>query len=110
MPDSYMVAPAARSPLSSQIAKDEHNLDFNSPEEKEAVEEVFNSALQCLSVEDRGLPFVQSMLPMLRKGIGVHHSGILPILKELVEILFQENLVKVGADDLSHYSVYVPLG
>jgi hypothetical protein len=34
------------------------------------------------------------MLAMLRKGIGVHHSGLLPVLKELVEILFQEHLVK----------------
>jgi superfamily II RNA helicase len=25
----------------------------------------------------------------------VHHSGLLPLLKELVEILFQESLVKV---------------
>jgi len=31
---------------------------------------------------------------MLRRGVGVHHSGLLPILKELVELLFQEGLVK----------------
>ncbi len=34
---------------------------------------------------------------MLRRGIGVHHSGLLPILKEVVEILFQEGLIKVGS-------------
>jgi superfamily II RNA helicase len=33
---------------------------------------------------------------LLIRGIGVHHSGILPILKEIVEMLFQEGLVKVG--------------
>lgn len=32
---------------------------------------------------------------ILEKGIGVHHSGILPILKEIVEMLFQESKVKV---------------
>lgn len=32
---------------------------------------------------------------MLKRGIGVHHSGLLPILKEVVEILFQEGLIKV---------------
>ena len=32
---------------------------------------------------------------MLLRGIGVHHSGLLPILKELIEILFQEQLIKV---------------
>jgi antiviral helicase SKI2 len=32
---------------------------------------------------------------LLRRGIGVHHSGILPILKEIVEMLFQKGWVKV---------------
>ena len=36
------------------------------------------------------------MLPLLKRGIGVHHSGLLPILKEVIEILFQEGLIKVG--------------
>jgi hypothetical protein len=35
------------------------------------------------------------MLALLLKGIGVHHSGLLPILKELVELLFAEQLIKV---------------
>lgn len=45
--------------------------------------------LQVLSNEDRELPALQHMLRMLKRGIGVHHSGLLPILKELIEILFQ---------------------
>ena len=32
---------------------------------------------------------------MLKRGVGVHHSGLLPIVKEVVEILFQEGLIKV---------------
>lgn len=39
---------------------------------------------------------VSHMLPLLKRGIGVHHSGLLPILKEVIEILFQEGLIKVG--------------
>lgn len=35
------------------------------------------------------------MLRLLEHGIGVHHSGILPILKEIVEILFSKGLIKV---------------
>jgi len=31
----------------------------------------------------------------LKRGIGIHHSGLLPILKEVIEILFQESLIKV---------------
>lgn len=30
-----------------------------------------------------------------QRGFAVHHSGILPILKEVVELLFQRGLVKV---------------
>ncbi|XVF14706.1 hypothetical protein REPUB_Repub09cG0084500 [Reevesia pubescens] len=37
---------------------------------------------------------VSNMLPLLKRGIGVHHSGLLPILKEVIEILFQEGLIK----------------
>lgn len=29
------------------------------------------------------------------RGFAVHHSGILPILKEVVELLFQKGYVKV---------------
>ena len=41
---------------------------------------------------------VTQMAELLVRGIGVHHSGILPILKEVIEMLFQRGLVKVGAD------------
>lgn len=33
-------------------------------------------------------------MPLLKRGIGIHHGGLLPILKEVIEILFQEGLVK----------------
>lgn len=59
------------------------------------VEEVFKNAIGGLSPEDRCLPQVESVLPLLKKGIGIHHGGLLPILKETVEILFGEGLMKV---------------
>jgi ATP-dependent RNA helicase DOB1 len=46
------------------------------------------NAIDLLSEEDQRLPQVQTLLPVLKRGIGVHHSGLLPILKEVVEILF----------------------
>ena len=42
------------------------------------------------------------MEELLRNGIGVHHSGILPILKEVVEMLFQKGLIKVSAQLVFH--------
>lgn len=73
-----------------QMAK----LDFNSIEEKKLVDEVFNNAMEVLSEEDRQLPQVENVLPLLRRGIGIHHGGLLPILKETIEILFGEGLLK----------------
>lgn len=71
------------------------DLNFNSEEEREQVQLVFDNAVACLSEEDRQLGAVKHLLPLLLAGVGVHHSGLLPILKELTELLFQEQLVKV---------------
>jgi len=71
------------------------NLDFTDDDEKEQIQTVFDNAISLLTPEDQQLPPVTSILPMLRAGIGVHHSGLLPVVKELVELLFQEQLVKV---------------
>lgn len=57
--------------------------------------QVFNNAIDQLSDDDKKLPQVESILPLLKRGIGIHHSGLLPILKEVIEILFQEGLIKV---------------
>lgn len=46
-------------------------------EEKKLVDEVFNNAMDVLSKEDRQLPQVENVLPLLKRGIGIHHGGIL---------------------------------
>ncbi|XP_044723822.1 rRNA-processing arch domain-containing protein [Hirsutella rhossiliensis] len=71
------------------------NLDFNDDSERALVRKVFNSAVESLSEQDRELPQIMHILPLLERGVGVHHSGLLPILKETIEILFQESLIKV---------------
>ncbi|CAH7666284.1 rRNA-processing arch domain-domain-containing protein [Phakopsora pachyrhizi] len=77
--------------LAIQMSK----LEFNSIEEKETVDTVFKNAISNLSEEDQSLPQIEHILPLLRRGIGIHHGGLLPILKEVIEILFQEGLIKV---------------
>ena len=44
-------------------------LDFNTPEEKKLVGEVFQNAMMVLSEEDRALPQVENVLPLLKTGI-----------------------------------------
>jgi len=69
-------------------------LDFNNDEEKSLVEKVFLNAMDSLSEDDKQLPAVQTILPLLKNGVGIHHGGLLPILKEVIELLFQEGLIK----------------
>lgn len=67
---------------------------FITAAEKQLVDEVFNNAMDVLTDDDRHLPQVENLLPLLRRGIGIHHGGLLPILKETIEILFGEGLIK----------------
>jgi ATP-dependent RNA helicase DOB1 len=76
--------------LALQMSK----LDFNTADEKKLVDAVFYNAVDSLSEDDKGLPQIAHILPLLSRGIGIHHSGLLPILKEVIEILFQEGLLK----------------
>ncbi|GAN05553.1 ATP dependent RNA helicase [Mucor ambiguus] len=70
-------------------------LDFNDESERDMVSQVFTNAISSLNEDDRQLPQIQQLLPLLRRGIGVHHGGLLPIMKETIEVLFQEGLLKV---------------
>ncbi|KAL3115979.1 hypothetical protein niasHT_007279 [Heterodera trifolii] len=70
------------------------DIDFNTEEEKRAIKLIFNNAIDLLSDEDKKLSQIRHVLPYLMRGIGIHHSGQLPIMKEVVEILFGEGFIK----------------
>jgi ATP-dependent RNA helicase DOB1 len=70
-------------------------LDLTTEEEKIKIESMYISAMSSLSTEDRELPQIQQMIPILKRGIGVHHGGLLPIVKEIIEILFSLGLLKI---------------
>lgn len=57
--------------------------------------QIYKNAISSLNSDDRNLPQVKSILPLIKRGVGVHHGGLLPIIKETIEILFQEGLLKV---------------
>lgn len=40
------------------------------------------------------LPEYLSVIALLEKGIAIHHSGVMPILREIVEILFEKGYIK----------------
>jgi len=59
------------------------------------IKKIFNNATNTLLEVDRELDSIKSMKTMLITGIGCHHSGLIPIIKEITELLFQEGLLKI---------------
>jgi len=64
-------------------------------ETRNRIEHVITTYLGGLRVEDRELQQVQSITTLARQGIGFHHAGLLPLLKQLVEVLFSQGLMQV---------------
>lgn len=71
------------------------SLDLTTSIEKSEIHSFLQKSLSRLRGSDRQLPQILLMRDLLKRGIGVHHSGILPILKEVIEMLFSRGLVKV---------------
>ncbi|KAL8694214.1 MAG: hypothetical protein Q9218_001101 [Villophora microphyllina] len=71
------------------------NLDFCTATEKSAIHMIIERSIARLKPEDRILPQIRRLRELLGRGIAVHHGGLLPIVKEIVEILFAKTLVKV---------------
>ncbi|PKY02851.1 antiviral helicase [Aspergillus campestris IBT 28561] len=71
------------------------NQDFCTASEKSLIHMFIEKSLTRLKPEDRVLPQIRRLRDLLSRGIAVHHGGLLPIMKEVVEILFAKSLVKV---------------
>lgn len=63
--------------------------------EKSEIHVFIERSLVRLRGTDKYLPQILRMRDLLSRGIAVHHGGLLPIIKEIVEILFARGLVKV---------------
>ena len=65
------------------------------PRERERVEEIIEAtSLECFSLNLES-ELNATLIQGLKRGVGVHHAGILPALKRLTETLFEQGLVKV---------------
>lgn len=67
----------------------------NSVAEKNEIHQFIDSSLCRLKECDRELPQILRIRELLKRGIGIHHGGLLPIVKEIVEMLFARGLIKV---------------
>lgn len=68
---------------------------LNTVPEQHQVENIFNACLRKLNGEYNKIQMINDVKALAIKGIAIHHSGMLPILKEIVEILYSKNLIKV---------------
>ncbi|ODQ67805.1 antiviral helicase [Nadsonia fulvescens var. elongata DSM 6958] len=72
-----------------------NSLDFCTASDKNKIRVFIDKAVARLRKEDRDLPQIIQVREWLSRGIAVHHGGLLPIVKEVIEILFAESLIKV---------------
>ena len=69
--------------------------DLSTAAEKSEVHIFMEKSFSRLTKADRKLPQLLRLKDMLKRGIGVHHAGLLPLAKEVVEMLFGRGLVKI---------------
>ena len=64
-------------------------------EEINEIDKIFNYELRHYKKTYEKSPQYLQIHKLLLKGIAYHHSGLIPILKEVIEILFAKGLIKV---------------
>jgi antiviral helicase SKI2 len=71
--------------------------NFNDSEESKKVERDIAYYLSKLEHKDDYMktPQYYQMVALAKKGIAVHHSGLIPVFKEIIELLFSKNLIKI---------------
>lgn len=59
-------------------------MDLTTSTEKHEVHSFIEKALSRLKGSDKRLPQIVRIKDLLKRGIGVHHGGLLPIIKEVI--------------------------
>ncbi|CAH8871557.1 unnamed protein product [Trichobilharzia szidati] len=78
------------------LAKNVLTVDLLDFDEKERVNQLLKTLVNDrLRKCDRRLASVQFIRELASKGLAFHHAGLMPLLKETVEMLFQRGLVKI---------------
>ena len=74
-----------------------HNVNKNlvNHEEISEILHIFNSKMLKYKENYEKLNQYQDIYKQIQKGVAYHHSGMVPILKEIVEILFSKGLIKI---------------
>ena len=76
------------------LSQSRRNLYLIDDSKKQKITKFIKAALARLSPEDRELDEVRTVVSLMEQGMGVHHAGMLPIMKQCVEILFARGCLK----------------
>jgi len=69
--------------------------NFTTAEEQATIRKIWNKHLHHYNkLYETSEDWIE-LFKLVSNGIGIHHSGMIPILKEVVEILYSEGLIKV---------------
>ncbi len=71
------------------------DISLVAPEESAEIERIFSYQLRNFKDKYEQLGQYHEILRLMKKGIAYHHSGLVPVLKEIVEIIFKRGLVKL---------------
>lgn len=63
--------------------------------EQAEVENIFQFYTHPYRKQLESLPQYYTLLDLLKKGVAYHHSGLVPILKETIEIIFSKGFIRV---------------
>ncbi|HET9849562.1 MAG TPA: DEAD/DEAH box helicase [Candidatus Dormibacteraeota bacterium] len=73
-----------------------HGFDLTTAAEKAEIDQLVRQRLEQIEDRDEAELYLDLLDgETLRRGLAMHHAGLLPYLKELVEELFQRGLIKV---------------
>ena len=82
--------------IAAHVVKSYGSKNLINEEELEAVTQLYNEAINAtLNETDKAIPEVKSMMNLLSHGVGIHHSGLLPVVKEAVEFAYTLGYIKI---------------
>jgi len=81
---------AVASEITVPLLEDDSKIPYTTARECEQIMRKFPNYQEYLQ-----LPEYNTLVKLLEKGIGIHHSGMLPCLKELVEISISQKKIKL---------------
>ena len=81
--------------LTAMVDNLKNHVSLATKEEQHEITGFFHNAIRRLKKRDQSIYQLTWLKEIMLRGIGIHHGDLLPLGKEIVEILLQKNLIKL---------------